>query len=48
MASSASCARRNLMGKLSQMGTVKVPRIEEMTPMARTIRGYTIQKVSPV
>ena len=39
MASSASLARRNLIGKLSQIGTVKVPRIEQMTPMARMIRG---------
>ncbi len=39
MASSASWARRNLSGKRSQMGTVKVPRIEEMTPMARMISG---------
>ncbi len=41
MASSESCARRNLIGKFSQIGTVKVPRIELITPMPRMISGYT-------
>ena len=39
MASSASWARRNLSGNFSQIGTVNVPRIEVMTPMARMMSG---------
>src|SRR4030042_3185434 len=39
IASSASCARKNFIGNRSQIGTVKVPRIELRTPIARMING---------
>jgi len=39
MDSSASWARMNLIGNFSQMGTAKVPRMELITPIPRTIRG---------
>ena len=39
MASSALWARRNLIGNFSQIGTVKVPSMDESTPIARMIRN---------
>ncbi len=36
------------MGNFSQMGTVNVPMMELMTPMARMIRGKTINLRLPV
>ncbi|EKD88418.1 MAG: hypothetical protein ACD_34C00552G0001 [uncultured bacterium] len=42
MDSSASCARKNFIGNFSQIGTVKVPRMELITPIPRMINGYTI------